>query len=1477
MKDLLYIYNKETFARSEFGEIQTNFNLSLVVDGTKDSAKVEVINFVEEEVEPYSIVKHEATSTWWVVSHDKVERYPNENNTFLYRHNLELLGAIELLNARDLVDSGFNQNKYTIDAFIRRVLDHSNFEFKNKYNSLYPNNKGYELTVVSNAISLNKKVDYVKTFENYTPLSALREFFDAYNCSVKLSFEEANNDDHNLLIANFEIVSKTGNMSKSPISESVFNQTQELKTMDKNSFGTSVVSNAQNVISTKTKTYPMVGGMEFTSNEYNITPATAILKLPSDIYKLNWLKMSSNPKLVIGYSNSDGAAFDTYKEISFSQFDDVGILLAIQDAAKWLNDLGGYVPNVITPAFLQEQNNIVNIMREYGILTFYHEENYDPVAKKFISQHPQHTFDRTVVGDHRRITLNITTKELANNVETANSTMYWERGKREIGGFGIFNSRVSNNQNEISLENSIAPKEVFRYVYNNGAIDVYYKCYIANEVDSGVAKPIKRFSFNYVSFKVNYVPMSDIKIKVDNSGVRRDSQLYNQNGKLTDSVALSKSLLSYSKEIESNTITKYARYYYEYENDNGTISINSIIPSVGDLVSVGNELYVINNVSMTFYQNEAKDYGTCINYYVDCEFTMSKNIATKSLMVNPNTNIRDYGIPQNFNVKRKQLYRDFYELTYVRESNESGWYLPLDKVLNVDYTYSPYREHIAIIKLTYDGAYGGNPKTEWYYQLDSITFVMKKSLYEIIDFKDNNIIGYGSQNVWCGWDIQRVFKNQLDDINIPISYVDEYGEVKGIEMYFSTQDKVGDAWKNYVDDEADEYSSDYNDWERNGIYSVFIPKDIYDNVSAWNMHDFKIEEPNYQKDATEVPVFEYSCQIDDSNDILIGSNILDMNNEDAGYVYLFKLVEKNKYNDNNYNGIQFQQVSFNDNTGIATATNVVVFTYNSYYGEKELLLSLYESVEFNLNTKEITLGNEIDISTLDLDNNDLMVLRHRFYKSELIKYRLTIKAGGNVVVSGRVGGQSVVIQANQTYSVEVEEETEYEFNVTPRDSYFYLEDDAVTIYRGYVNGDVDLGTTASALAYRFITFNMDQGIQFIVVSLDGVGTSYYNPNPPYAFTKEFKLKQGIAYTWSSNKIVGYTITANETGSGNTTDGNNTINISVSRDEHTLSITAGGNSIVQGSYTHDGVTTNVFLSAGQSITKNDMYYGDTYSFTASPRDSTFYFDDGETTSWSGTIHNDNVNIGTTPSAKSYRSLTINWKKGVQLVSFTIGGVNTSYYNPTPGADYGNQVISSTLKQGLAWSYQASPVTNYEITSGGSGSGNTTSGNILISPEAERPQYPFSITAGGNVIVSGTVAGVSIFLSAGQTYSANVEKGSSYSLTVTPRDSYYYIPSGSTTSYSGYVNSTTNLGTTASALAYRTFTIEWNAFVHWVVVGGQSYYNPSPATGGSSTTIKKEQGFGSVAYSSHAVTGHTITSYASGTWYDSGNMTISPTAS
>ena len=145
-------------------------------------------------------------------------------------------------------------------------------------------------------------------------------------------------------------------------------------------------------------------------------------------------------------------------------------------------------------------------------------------------------------------------------------------------------------------------------------------------------------------------------------------QLYNQNGKLTDSVALSKLMLSYAKEIQSDSITKYGSYY----------SFDSV-PKVGQVVGIDNIPYVINNVSLDMLPNES-------GYFIMGEFTLSKQIALKSTMVNPNTNIRDYGIPQNYNVKRKQLYRDFYELNLFNDSSNDTPYLGLNKILNIECT-----------------------------------------------------------------------------------------------------------------------------------------------------------------------------------------------------------------------------------------------------------------------------------------------------------------------------------------------------------------------------------------------------------------------------------------------------------------------------------------------------------------------------------------------------------------------------------------------------------------------------------------------------------------------------------------------------------------------------------------------------------------------------------------------------------------------
>ena len=233
-KDLVYAFDKLTKKGTILGEIQSDFNMSLVIDGTKDSCSVIVWSFSGLEIEPYTIILHQKTMSWWVVSHDKVERYLNDNGEFIYVHNLELLGAIELLNARDLTDCGFNDNTYTIRDFLYRLFDLSNID-------------DYNVSFDIDSTFGNKVVEFIKTFENYTLLSALREFLDAFNCACKLYFSasyDSQNDTYTIADMVLKVIYKTGERTRvHDIDE--FDDVRETKTMDKNSFGACVVSNAE--------------------------------------------------------------------------------------------------------------------------------------------------------------------------------------------------------------------------------------------------------------------------------------------------------------------------------------------------------------------------------------------------------------------------------------------------------------------------------------------------------------------------------------------------------------------------------------------------------------------------------------------------------------------------------------------------------------------------------------------------------------------------------------------------------------------------------------------------------------------------------------------------------------------------------------------------------------------------------------------------------------------------------------------------------------------------------------------------------------------------------------------------------------------------------------------------------------------------------------------------------------------------------
>lgn len=992
--DYLYYWEElgSNGKRQLLGQVQcgdNGFNMSFVIDGTKDSTKLQVLSFdIEEVVKPYTVVYHENTNTWWIVTNDKVEKVINDDGDFLYTHNLQLEGAIELLNARDLTDCGFYQNNYNIGEFVLRLFELSNFELSSITTNLYGN------------VDLSKKVDFVKTFENYTLLSALRELFDAYNCSVKAIFVQGTSPNYSLINLTLNFYSKAGNINTTPKDmDTTFNDIKEIKTLNKNSYGTSVVSNAENVISTKYKIYPSIGFTRISGDSFYIKPENACIRLPSKVNSVEYVDMVKNKVPVFIGKNALVGPNEYGDASTWAEFFYVNDLAGFSNIIDWIkNTLLSDAPSaqwVNTQTddeywnSLKSQTNLDNYTASAS-LRLYDIEDYDPVNNVYVSEHTINKFSRTPSADKPFVLGN---KNLRDGSQEPKCVMYWERGSNLIKGFDFFDyfgvSGVITSTTNVSYK-------LLEFSIEYGNTTYYYRVMFGNVTTNANAPYyINPASLSYslldTYFRVKYVPMSDIKIKYDNHGYSKNVQLYNQNGKLTDGFALSKLLLSYKDEIESDNITRYKVAY----------SINDM-PKAGDIITKNNKKYVINNVSLDFYQNET---NSNMGYFIVGEFTMSKSVSTKSLLTNPNTNIRDYGIPQSYNVRRKQLYRDFYELDFtVDEKADTNYYLTFSQVFNLTNDAKEYIGHTAVMRLTFDSAYGGGGGTydggtapasdTWYYQLDSTLYYMKKALYEIVDFQDNNIIGYDCQNVTCGFDIRRLLDvivvgtANIDTIATPISYVDNSGKVKGIEINMCSPQQLMDIYQTYADFVQIQTGREYSGVLYNRC--VFIPQAVYGFSGRNQSHDFSINELNYDKDPIEVPVFEYSCQIDDTDNVLIGDDILETNDNDSRYLYEAIIVPSGVCDNNTWISY-FTPKSITSNNHTLTLDNSGTSSSKSatidYMGgpAPRLFISLFDAVSVKDNVEQSrSLTGEVNahgLLTSSTGKIDLMFVRYTINKN----------------------------------------------------------------------------------------------------------------------------------------------------------------------------------------------------------------------------------------------------------------------------------------------------------------------------------------------------------------------------------------------------------------------------------------------------------------------------------------------------------------
>ena len=1083
--DKVYYFDKITNIRHELGEIQTNFNLNLVIDGEKDSAQVDVYSFVREPMQPNTIIQHPNDPLqWYVVKKDQVKRYANEQG-FFYTHSLTLNGAIDLLVNRDLIDCGFNANNYTIDTFFKKLLKLSNFEFE------------YEIEYNKN-IDEDKKIDYIKSYENYTLLSAIRDFFNGYNCEVKMVFQ-TKTQNNNVIIdkAIFKIIPRTGNIDLTPIDISALDDIRENINFDKESFGTTVVSNAQNVVSTLAKTYPQVGGVRAVGDDYASSWQGLHIKLPSPAYKVNYVRMFSHTYVVLEYGNTHVSTRKMY--LTGYETAEQALIELEQEInnSNMASDSKEYILGIMHDS---EQRKIIrDTILASSRVTLYNNPSYNPHTDQLIQEattpyFPYLTNDETG-SDHAEGYRCLMDKDSRQLLKNPYFSIYWERGSDEIRGLETFNNVddgmgvyyiINPDSNDTKAEGLVYP---LTYINPNSGVRFRF---LTLDLDVIYSHYRVYFAFSRIStaFQVNYIPMADIKVKQDNENNTKDIKLYNQNGKLNDSVALSKMIDSYSKEIKNPTITRYM-YYTNFSD----------VPQVGTIVNDGTTKYVVNNISYDVYPNETNNANN-VGYYIECEFTLAEYISTKSIMTSPNTNVRDYGIPQKYNIKRRQVYRDYYEFGFVEEqlANNETPYAKLENYLQLGASSTPKDfDHTALIKIDYEEEVSG--QTSWYYQLNSTAYTMAKSVYEIIDFNDNNIIGYDIQNTKTGFNMSDLWNDQIAFITTPVSYVDDNGKFVGITLQMVRAETLEDAYLNvgidyhgvllsahcFINDTlynlvasaerpfiSNEYngSQEYNltpsDVGYGFVFSltkndVGIPSDVIatqiteiidleltknddvvdsssyyysfvpigNNIGVFvtfynaystlgeggtlhlfckfrynrnvSIADYVIDEPNYEKDAIEVPVFEYSLQLGDTKDVEVGDNIL-KNNVGMLSFYTCAIVNKNTatplnaskwftglsvsgdtYSDPNENYDCQVEISDSNYVDFALEENNTILRIKVY---KSNITSLFYGVEDtqSFSLQSVSEGN-VRYTKAELKDKDIVIFRHTI---KSIKYDETI-------------------------------------------------------------------------------------------------------------------------------------------------------------------------------------------------------------------------------------------------------------------------------------------------------------------------------------------------------------------------------------------------------------------------------------------------------------------------------------------------------
>ena len=910
----------------DYGEVEIGYNMNFVLDGSRDTTQVRVFNFEREELKPNTIVYMGSTNSWWIVKKDISRRYAHEIGG-QYEHTISLEQMIEILGARDNQNTGYNIDHYTLKQMLDKMAYVCDFELPISF-SLYP------------YADENQNINYLKTFENYTPLSAFKEIFRGLNLEPKASGELIEVSSK-LYLSGMSIyaIPKSG-LNTQEIDISYFDSEEETLQSDKASYGTRVVSNVQNCVSADEIVYPIQGSMRLTSHTNSIKATTdddAVLRLPSNVYKVNKLVLARSVEVnfIMGSFGTITISGLRYRDLSYSEFREKVLEIFDKNYPVHPSWYDGFIT-----ALENHMEEIFDTVNDVSTITFNNGGSYNSLNNTYTN-----AVSLKYLQQDGLIFSNVNHSIYLNSIEYSElppekfHAIYWEQGKNEIKNFTFLTKDVDCIGQEKSNLRKIKP------IFSN--IDINAQYYVDYDYDEPALTARRS------TFVVFYVPMSDMKLKVDNDLVHNDTKLYNQNSKLVDSYAVSKLVNSHAVEVSSSEITRQ-KIFYNYFN----------IPQVGQIVLHDGERYIINNISLDVLPND--DSG----FYINGVFNMTKAIACKSTMINANTNIRDYDIPQKNNVERTTCFKDYIEFKPLKEEIEDyHTETPFNSLSHIfsfgTTTYGDTNVHEAVIKVQGKSLEPYSPSTNgaYAYHIGCVRYNLNKQYIEMIDFKDNNIIGYEAGVSLYVFQVATIFQRKDSTSNTPISYVDDTGELDSINIRLCNGLQLETAYTESATENSQ--NTDY-------IYAfnkfVSLPYSVYDKIDKKLYYDIALNDNQYKKDGLEVPKFEYICQVGDSNGVVFGANFLKSMTcgENERYAYYFHTIngKVNVSQDNvslymdqtNRTSISYSYpflVCLNtDSVDVANKTIVfyraTIDTTTNTIKHKEFLFSYYHSIRTEL-------------------------------------------------------------------------------------------------------------------------------------------------------------------------------------------------------------------------------------------------------------------------------------------------------------------------------------------------------------------------------------------------------------------------------------------------------------------------------------------------------------------------------------------------